>query len=195
MQCREQRSAAVLRREGGQRHLASKESHLFQPVGPPPLQELRAARGKAQLCHRRDGRLRPGVSRSKSLWLFGTLEPIKLFNCTNGLDFKFVQILGTFYGDSFFFMFSREIRRRSVECFPDACFRSSEEFTSWMIGSPVNRWRYQSLDGDINHLLEISITCWRYQSIVGNINHLLELSITSWRYKSHLRLNADSTWL
>ena len=41
--------------------MAASESHLLQPPRPAALQELRTTGGEAELRHRGDGRLRPGV--------------------------------------------------------------------------------------------------------------------------------------
>ena len=113
---------------------------------------------------------------------FGTLEPIKLFNCTNGLDFKFIQILGTFYSDYvflFFFLHPRKIHGSVCSSNPPPTDASGVQkahlvddlFTYHLLEISVACWRYQSLARDINHLL-------RYQSLAGDINHLLEISIT-----------------
>ena len=57
-----QRTAAVLHREGREGVLASEVPHLLQPARPPAVQVVRAARRKTHLRHRRDRRLRPGVT-------------------------------------------------------------------------------------------------------------------------------------
>ena len=44
----------MLTLSGGEGQLAPPVAHLLQPVGPPALQELRAARGEAQVRHRGD---------------------------------------------------------------------------------------------------------------------------------------------
>lgn len=49
-----ERTAAVLHREGGQRHLAAAVAHVLQPAGSAAVQELRPAGGEAELRNRGD---------------------------------------------------------------------------------------------------------------------------------------------
>ena len=58
---REQRTAALLYRESGQRDVAAAFAHLFQPFGLATVQKLRTAGREDDVRHRRNGRIRPGV--------------------------------------------------------------------------------------------------------------------------------------
>lgn len=67
MKRREQRTAALLHREGGQGDVAAALSHVLQPARLTALQKLRAARREDDVRHRGDGRLWSGVALEQRL--------------------------------------------------------------------------------------------------------------------------------
>ena len=63
---REQRTAAILHREGWQGDVAAALAHVLQPPRPAAVQELRAAGREARFRHRRNRGLRSGINSVES---------------------------------------------------------------------------------------------------------------------------------